>query len=113
MICSGNISCPSKFSLKDIPRLLEMVKHRLMSIFVVCKLHMKWWFSWMKQVLEANVVCSVQVAAHFDDIITKPLLTGALETFKRYSCSKGYSYRDMSLCMNPLCFSFAGCYDTL
>ncbi len=54
------------------------------------------------------MVCSVQVAAHFDDIITKPLLTRALETFKRYSCSKGYSYRGISLCMNPLCFSFAG-----
>ncbi|KAH9552896.1 hypothetical protein CY35_09G090900 [Sphagnum magellanicum] len=49
----------------------------------------------------------VQVVAHFVDIITKPLLTGAFETFKRYSCSKGYP-RDMSLCMNPLRLSFAG-----
>ncbi|CAK9278480.1 unnamed protein product [Sphagnum jensenii] len=69
--------------------------------------------SWRLQVSAAvkelqGSVMKVQVAAHLDDIITKPLLTGGLETFKRYSCSKEYSYRDMSLCMNPLCFSFAG-----
>lgn len=69
--------------------------------------------SWRLQVTVAvkelqGSLMKVQVAAHFDDIITKPLLTGALESFERYSCSKEYSYRDMSLCMNPLCFSFAG-----
>ncbi len=49
-----------------------------MSIFFICKLHMK------LQVLEANVVCSVQVVARFNEIITKALLTGALETFEKY-----------------------------
>ncbi len=55
-----------------------MVRHRFRSIFVICKLQEK------LKVLEANVVCSVQVVARFNEIITKALLTGALETFEKY-----------------------------